>query len=113
MASQGAVDHLISAEVAGTAVAMSNVPTYIATLELANTTAAMAYVQIFWLASGSVTPGTTVPNVVIGLPASGGAVLQFGDEGWKTLGTAWSMIATTTRTGSTGAAVSVTVWKKR
>jgi len=113
MANPGAVDHLISAAVAGTAVAMSNQPTYIATLEFMNTTAAAAYVQIFWVASGSVTPGTTVPDVVIGLPASGGAVLHFEDEGWKTRGTAWSMIATTTRTGSTGAEVSVTVWKKR
>ena len=113
MANQGAVDHLISAEVAGTAVAMSNVPTYIDTIELMNTTAAVAYLQVFWVASGSVTPGTTVPDVVIGLPASGGAVLHFEGEGWKTRGTAWSAIATTTRTGSTGAAVSVTVWKKR
>lgn len=109
----GAVDHFKSAQVGSTVVAGSNVPTYIGTMELANTTAAMAYLQIFWAASGDVVLGTTVPDVVIPLPASGGAVLNFEGEGWKTHGTAWSMAGTTTRTGNTQALIDVVIWKKR
>lgn len=106
------VTHFKSVEAGGTVLVGDNVPTYIATLEFANTTAAMAYVQIFWKAASDVTLGTTVPDVVIGLPASGGAVLHFEGEGWRTMGTAWSFAATTTRTGLTAALTSVTIWKK-
>ena len=113
MANCGAVDHLLSVEVAGTVTNVdANNPSYVSVMELANTTAAIAYLQVFWKAAGSVTLGTTVPDVVIGLPASGGAVLHFEDEGWKTRGTAWSIAGTTTRGGLTGAAISVTIWRK-
>lgn len=112
MANQGSVSHLISAEVGSSKTDMSNQPTYVAVLELMNTTAAAAYLQIFWKAASAVTLGTTVADVVIGLPASGGAVLEFPGEGWKTGGTAWSVAGTTTRTGNTQALISVTCWKK-
>jgi hypothetical protein len=112
MAGAGNSEHAFSSEVAGTVLLVSNQPMYISTVEYLNTTAAIAYLQIFWKAVADVTIGTTTPDVVIGLPASGGAVIPFADGGWKTRGTSFSIAATTTRTGLTGAAVSVTIWKK-
>lgn len=112
MPSRGCLVHHKSAEVGGTVLDFSNQPTYVGSIEFANTTAALAYVQIFWKAAASVTLGTTVADVVIGLPASGGMALSFPDEGWRTQGTDWSMAVTTTRTGLTAALTSVTVWKK-
>ena len=114
MANQGSVDHLISLSVSNTVLDVSNFPTYIATIEAANPSVAVSYLQIFWKASGSVTLGTTVPDVVIPLLGTGGAVIPFQGEGWKTRGTAWSIAATTTRTGSTAGVspVDLVIWKK-
>ena len=115
MPSQGRVYHHLSAQVGSTYVsgnAGGTGPTDITLMELSNTTAAIAYLQIFWLATGAVTLGTTVPDVVIGLPANGGAVLKFEGEGWHTGGTAWGMCGTTTRTGLTQALIDVTIWRK-
>lgn len=106
------VTKLLSAQIGGTVVVGDINPTYIDSMVLVNTTAALAYVQIFWVAAASVTLNSTVPDVVIPLPPSGGAVLHFGDGGWKTLGTAWSLACTTTRTGSSAALVDVTIWKR-
>ena len=105
------IAHHISTAITGTVIAGSDVPTDIAMIEVGNTTAAIAYIQIFWLAAGSVTLGTTAPNAVIPVPASGGVVLPF-DGGWKTGGTAWSMASTTTATGSTNAAQFITIWRR-
>lgn len=45
-----------------------------------NTTAAVAYVQIFDAAAASdVTIGTTTPDFVLGIPASAGALMALGD----------------------------------
>ena len=115
MPSQGRVYHHLSAQI-GSTVTSGNAggtgPTDISIMELSNTTAAIAYLQIFWVLAGSVTLGTTVPDVVIGLPANGGAVLKFEGEGWHTGGTSWSMAGTTTRTGLTQALIDVTIWRK-
>lgn len=101
-----------SAQVGSTVATVSQTPSIIGNIVLLNTTAAVAYLQIFWLAAGSVTLGTTVPNVVIPLPASGGIALDYGDQGWLTRGTgAWSIAGTTTRTGNTQALIDVTIWK--
>lgn len=104
------ITHHLSSAITGTVIAGSTVPTDIALIEVGNTTAAIAYIQIFWLAAGDVTLGTTAANVTFAVPASGGVVLSF-NVGWQTGGTAWSMASTTTATGSTGAAQYITVWR--
>ena len=75
-----------------------------------NTTVAVAYVQVFNVASGSVTLGTTAPTFVLGIPASGGAT--FNNDIGIAMGTAISVAATTTRNGSTTAACEVTMFYK-
>lgn len=77
---------------------------------LFNTTAAVAYVQFFNLATGSVTLGTTAPLFSIGIPASGGATVNF-DKGIA-FGTAITFACTTTRAGSTGATCDVNFFYK-
>lgn len=64
-----------------------------------NPNASVAYVQIFNVASGSVTLGTTTPTLSLGIPASSAANLMNG-EGID-FSTAISIAATTTATGST------------
>lgn len=108
----GSVDHFASLAVTGTAQEVSNLPAYIAVLELFNNTAAPAYFQVFWKAVGSVVVGTTVPDMVLPMPASGGAVIPFYGEGLKTRGTAWTIASTTTRTGAVSAACDIVIWKK-
>lgn len=86
-------------------------PVRIHCIVVMNTTAAAAYLQMFNRSAASVTLGTTAPDHVIPVLASGGAVISFG-EGWRfpgggVLNTALSIAGTTTRTGSTGAAIDV------
>lgn len=76
-------------------------------VEFLNTTAAVAYVQLFPLIAASVTLGTTAPLFSFGLPANGGMTLSFGTEGWVLGGTGLSIAGTTTRTGASTAAVDV------
>ncbi len=104
------IKHEFSAAVT-TVAEVSKTPSLIALMELANTTGAMAYLQIFWKASADVVLGTTVPNAVIALPPNGGAVLPFEEPGWATNGTAWSIAGTTDRGNAVTAAISVTIWK--
>jgi hypothetical protein len=75
-----------------------------------NTTTANAFVQIFNVASGSVTLGTTAPTLVLGIPAGGGAALSI--EAGVAFSTAITIAATTTRNGSTTAACECTVFYK-
>ena len=103
--------HHTSLAISNTVTTISDSPTEIGMIEVGNTTAAVAYIQIFWLASGSVTLGTTVANATLIVPASGGIVLPF-DGGWKTGGTAWSIASTTTATGNTAAAQYITIWRR-
>ncbi len=92
-----------SASTGGTATSIKASAGQLYGYHLFNTTAAVAYVQIFNVASGSVTLGTTTPDISIGIPASGGVTVNF-DKGIA-FGTAISYACTTTRTGSTGATV--------
>ena len=78
------------------------------TLQLLNTTAAVAYLQCFDLAAGSVTLGTTAPTESFGLAASQSLSISFGAHGIAHA-TAISCAGTTTRTGSTGAAIDVNI----
>ena len=73
-------------------------------------TAAIAYVQVFNVASGSVTLGTTAPTFVLGLPANGGAT--FNNDIGIVMGTAITIAATTTNNGSTTAACQVALFYK-
>jgi hypothetical protein len=68
-------------------------------LQCGNTNASEQYVQIFNVASGGVTLGTTTPtlSVPIGATTTGGFALSMP----MTFGTAMSAAATTTATGST------------
>jgi hypothetical protein len=66
---------------------------------LYNPNASAAYVQIFNLATGSVTLGTTGPTMALTLPANSGATMNL-PQGIP-FGTAISIAVTTTRTGST------------
>lgn len=70
-----------------------------------NANATTIYVQIFNVATGSVTLGTTAPTMALGIPAGGGANVMT-DSGIA-FATAISVACTTTRTGSTAPASSV------
>ena len=62
-----------NASVAGTKAAVKASAGQLYGYHILNTTAAIAYVQCFNVASASVTVGTTTPDFVLGLPANGGA----------------------------------------
>jgi hypothetical protein len=73
---------------------------------LLNTTAAVAYLQIFDAAAAAdVTLGSTTPTLSLGLIASGGAVLA--PSGWKGIQFTKGIVVagTTTVNGNTGAAI--------
>lgn len=96
---------IITGSVAAVATAIKASAGQLYGYHLFNTTAAVAFVQIFNVAAGSVTLGTTVPNIAIGIPASAQVTMNF-DKGIA-FSTAISYGCTTTRTGNTGAACAV------
>lgn len=97
--------------VAGTVVQVKASTGQLYSLSLTNTTAATAYLQVFCKPSASVTLGTTVADFTFRLKTNAGA----GDQRDMTFpvgigcsaGTGLSLAGTTTATGSTGAAISV------
>ena len=101
---------IVTGSVGATATAIKASAGQLYGYHLFNTTAAVAYVQIFNVASGSVTLGTTSPTLSIGIPASGGVTVNF-DKGIA-FSTAISFACTTTRTGSTGATCDVNFFYK-
>lgn len=107
----GALDTCYSASVTGTKAQVSATPLSIGAYQLLNNAAAITYLQVFYKLAADVTVGTTTADVVIPLPASGGATLFF-DKGWLTRGPL-TLAATTTRTGSTTATVDVVLWRAR
>jgi hypothetical protein len=94
---------IVSASVGGTATVIKASAGQLYGYHFFNTTAAVAYVQIFNVAAASVTLGTTTPTLSIGMPAGSGVTVNF-DKG-VAFSTAISFACTTTRTGSTGATV--------
>lgn len=75
-----------------------------------NTTAAIAYLQVFDAQSGSVTLGTTAPTYVFGMPLAAGGGLSFIMLPKPILHTSgFCIAATTTRTGNTTASTNVTI----
>lgn len=107
----GLYDSFFNASVTGTKVEASAVPVNIGAYHILNNDAAIRYVQCFYALAADVSVGTTVPNVVIPLPASGGATLNF-QGGWLTRGPL-TLAVTTTRTGSTTGTADVVLWKAR
>ncbi len=97
--------------VAGTVVAVKSGMGFITELKLVNTTAAVAYLQIFDVAQANVTLGTTTPAMVYRLAANESVnvpltvPLELGRLKGASAGI--SMAGTTTASGSTGAAISV------
>lgn len=93
--------------VAGTVVDIkANAAGRIDALDLVNTTAAAAYLQIFNTKAANVTLGTTPATHVIRLTANQSKTLTF-PQGLKLGGDGVSIAGTTTAGGTTGAAISV------
>lgn len=90
--------------VSNTAVAIAPGRASLMSLRLVNTTAAVAYLQVFNAAQASVTVGTTTPAFVVRLGAN--ESLSIGLLGLQ-MANGISMAGTTTAGGSTGAAISV------
>jgi hypothetical protein len=76
-------------------------------LKLVNTTAAVAYLQLFALPAASVNLGTTVPYFFIRLNANE-SVMVAANEPINFNGSGISAAGTTTAGGNTGAQISVT-----
>jgi hypothetical protein len=108
MSIQCAAKHFASGQIAGTKAQLSEQPVVLKSLVLLNTTAAVAYLQIFNMTSDAVTVGTTTPTLSIGIPANGAIVVPC-DDGIVLGNTGLTIAGTTTRTGSTGAAIDYTV----
>ena len=75
--------------------------------QIFNSNTTPAYVQFFGVATGSVTLGTTAPVLSIGIPAGGTHGMMLGVP--RASGTAWTIAATTTRSGSTAPSNTVDV----
>jgi hypothetical protein len=79
-------------------------------LDLVNTTGATAYLQVFFAPSASVILGTTAPDMTIRIAASGSKYLQFPMPVQPAVNSGLCFAGTTTATGSTGAAISVSAF---
>ena len=97
-----------NSSVAGTVQQVKATQAQLQCLSLLNTTAAVAYLQIFYLPSASVTLGTTVPNYFVGMAASQGTSFCFPAPVGGS-GSGLSLAGTTTAGGLTGAAIAVSV----
>lgn len=81
-------------------------------LEVSNPTAADAYIQLFDLATASVTVGTTAPKLSLFVPAGDGTLDGAMDKVWEIglhFATAITYACTTTPTGGTGPATALVV----
>lgn len=76
---------------------------------LYNTTGSVAYLQIFALPSSGVTVGTTTPDYVVPVAASSHLTVPIPNNGWFLGGTGFTIASTTTRGGSTNAAMDVLI----
>jgi hypothetical protein len=96
-----------SAQTGATATAIKASAGQLYGYDLYNNNSTQAYVQIFNVASGSVTLGTTVPDMVIVIPANGGRNVEYNNG--IAFSTAISYACTTTRTGSSAMANAIDV----
>lgn len=97
---------MFSAQVGGTKASVHDNGSALYGISLLNETAAVAYLQVFKRVASAVTVGTTTPDLALGLPANGGLTLSF-PHGFIVGGDGLTVAGTTTRTGSTGANISV------
>ena len=93
---------------AGTVIQVKATAGTVLCLDLINTTAAVAYLQIFPTPSASVTLGTTLPLTSVGLAASGTKAFCYPGAGIVT-SSGISIAGTTTPTGNTGAAINANI----
>ena len=101
--------NIYSGSVTGTVIAISSRTCVFSSIQFLNTTAAVAYLQVFNLPAASVTIGTTAPVVSFGVAASGTQAITFPRDGWFVGGSGCSVAGTTTRAGSTGASQDVNI----
>jgi hypothetical protein len=80
-------------------------------LVVVNQTAAEAFLQIFDALAANVTVGTTVPDYVIPIPASGGVVIPLSSVGFEHL-IGIVIAGCTSPTNNVGAACDVTLFVK-
>lgn len=110
MAVLGKVRKLFSGVTSSTKQEVIAGPVDIAGYHILNTEAAPTYLQVFFALAANVTVGTTTPDMVIPLPASGGATMKFDNKGWG-VKTGLTIASTTTPTGSTTAGTYCTLWR--
>ena len=104
------IAHKYSGSVAGTVINIDSTgPVHLRALTCLNTTAAVAYLQLFNIAAASVTIGTTAPTLSIGIPASASLVFPLPENGLLMGGSGLSAAGTTTRAGATGASQDVNI----
>jgi hypothetical protein len=65
------LDSYYNGSVSATKIVVTAAPTLIQSISVLNATSAEAYLQIFDLATGGVTVGTTAPSMVFGVGAEG------------------------------------------
>lgn len=95
----------VSGSIGATATSVKSSAGKVLGYEIGNTNTAGVYMQIFNLAVGSVTLGTTVPLKSIYIPAGGGAIRDYAN-GWL-FSTAITVAFTTTRAGAVAPALTV------
>ena len=97
----------------GTVALAASGPIKLTGYHLFNTSSAAAYVQLFDASTtADVTIGTTAPSVVMGLPASGGAVMAVGEDGIR-FQNGMVVASTTTVNGTTTQTTVVTLFFRR
>ena len=101
--------NIYSGSVTGTVIAISSRTCVFSSIQFLNTTAAVAYLQVFNLPAASVTIGTTAPVASFGVAASGTQTIPFPRDGWFVGGSGCSVAGTTTSAGSTGASQDVNI----
>ena len=94
---------------AGTVTAVKATAGILKTVTVVNNQAAVAFVQIFNVAAGSVTLGTTTPDWEIQVAANSSVTVNFAPDGLS-CGTAISVASTTAEGGGTGSAAGVMVF---
>ena len=107
--SRAADRNIYTGSVTGTVIAISSRTCVFSSIQFLNTTAAVAYLQVFNLPAASVTIGTTAPVASFGVAASGTQTIPFPRDGWFVGGSGCSVAGTTTRAGSTGASQDVNI----
>lgn len=109
-ATTGGAQPFFNDAVAGAVVQVKATAGQIFNAHLLNTTAAAAFLQVFFKPAASVTLGTTAPDYVVHLGANESQTINFPSEGLGlAAGTGISIAGTTTATGSTGAAISTSL----